>query len=146
WDTGRFRTRAVHATPFGELGDATLVSWGPKGTVRLRAPASTVSGIAAAEAKKRATIVGRGRTSLGAPSFDGDVLVVSFGTDAHAYARAQKERHLLVTPRLPRLRRIDAVGLPPNTTLATACVIVPIVLSILWLAFVRRFDRAHPEP
>jgi RsiW-degrading membrane proteinase PrsW (M82 family) len=145
-ETGRFRTRAVRASPFGELGDATLVSWGPKGTLRLRAPPTSSSGGAIAQARTRPTIVARGRTSLGAPSFDGEVLVLSFGEGARAYARAQKERHLLLTPRLPHLRRIDAVGLPPNRSLATACVVVPIVLSILWLAFVRRFDRAHPEP
>src|SRR6185437_8208100 len=53
---------------------------------------------------------------------------------------------LLGTPRLPPLRRVDAVGLPPNHLLMTACLVVPILLSLAWLVFVRRFDRAHPEP
>jgi RsiW-degrading membrane proteinase PrsW (M82 family) len=44
------------------------------------------------------------------------------------------------------LRRVGAVGLPPNTALATACYVVPLLLSIAWLLFIRRFDRAHPEP
>jgi RsiW-degrading membrane proteinase PrsW (M82 family) len=41
---------------------------------------------------------------------------------------------------------VGAVGLPPNNVLATACFVVPILLSVAWLAFIRRFDRAHPEP
>src|SRR5262249_6772291 len=44
------------------------------------------------------------------------------------------------------LHRLGAMGLPPNRALATACLVVPVILSLGWLAFVRRFDRAHPEP
>src|ERR1019366_871676 len=36
--------------------------------------------------------------------------------------------------------------LPPNRVLAAACAVLPFVLSFGWLAFVRRFDRARPEP
>lgn len=146
WETNRYRTRPVHATPYAELGDSTFVSWGSHGTLRLRATPGSPSSEAMAQARDRPTIVARGRTSYGTPRLERDALVVSFGSDPRAYVRAQKERHLLLTPRLPKLRRVDAVGLPPNTALATACIVVPIVLSVAWLAFVRRFDRAHPEP
>jgi RsiW-degrading membrane proteinase PrsW (M82 family) len=44
------------------------------------------------------------------------------------------------------MRRVGVMGLPQNTALATACVIVPLLISFAWLAFIRRFDRAHPEP
>lgn len=146
WDAGLFRTRSVHATPLGEIGDGALVSWGEGGTLRVRAAASSSSRKTIELARGRNVVVGRGRTSLGAPAVDGDSLVLTFGSGVRAYARAQKERHVILTPRLPHVRRVDAVGLPPNTMLATACLVVPIVLSVLWLAFVRRFDRAHPEP
>lgn len=69
-----------------------------------------------------------------------------FGTGIEAYARAQGEKDRLTSPQLPPLRRVSAVGLPPDTALATACCVVPILLSVVWLLFVRRFDRAHPEP
>ncbi len=45
---------------------------------------------------------------------------MSFGAGiAVAYARAQQEKLLLTTPRLPSLRRVDAIGLPHNTELVT---------------------------
>jgi RsiW-degrading membrane proteinase PrsW (M82 family) len=94
----------------------------------------------------RGEVLVRGRTSLGKPTFERDAAHVFFGTGIEAYARAQDEKQLLTTSRLPPLKRLGAVGLPPNNLLASACFVVPILLSLAWLAFVRRFDRAHPEP
>jgi RsiW-degrading membrane proteinase PrsW (M82 family) len=148
----RFRTRVVKASPATELGDGALVGWGDGPSIRVRgtrgSPAESV--IAQAKEQPTKTVIARGHVSLGHPTFGGekepDALLLSFGAGAEAYARAQRERQLLSTPRLPPLRRIDAVGLPPNRALAIACLIVPIVISLAWLVFVRRFDRAHPEP
>jgi RsiW-degrading membrane proteinase PrsW (M82 family) len=147
-----YRTRVVWARPLGELGDGIMVGWGDKGGLRLRAtkgsPAEGVLSTAYERAigSPRGEVLVRGRTSLGRPTFDRDAAHVSFGTGIEAYARAQDERQLLTTPRLPALKRVGAVGLPPNDVLATACFVVPILLSVAWLAFIRRFDRAHPEP
>jgi len=123
------------------------VAWGAGPTLRVRAMPGSPAEAVLREARTRpGAILTRGRISLGTPSWDGDAMVLSFGAGAEAYARAAHERQLLMTPRLPPLRRVDAVGLPPNRLLATACLVVPIVLSLAWLVFVRRFDRAHPEP
>lgn len=154
WETdrggepARWRTRVVRVTPVGELGDGILVGRGEGGTLRLRAEPGSLSASTLEDAKKRPrpVVIVRNHTSLGAPELTGDAAILTFGEGIRAYARAQEERLLLITPRLPVLRRVGAEGLPQNTGLATACIVVPIVLSLLWLAFVRRFDRAHPEP
>jgi RsiW-degrading membrane proteinase PrsW (M82 family) len=148
----RYRTRVVWARPLGELGDGIMVGWGEKGGLRLRAQKGTpAEGVLSTAYERsigspRGEVLVRGRTSLGRPTFDRDALHISFGTGIEAYARAQDEKQILTTPRLPPLKRVGAVGLPPNDALATACFVVPILLSIAWLAFIRRFDRAHPEP
>jgi RsiW-degrading membrane proteinase PrsW (M82 family) len=148
----RYRTRMVWARPLGELGDGILVSWGEGGTLRLRAAKGTPAEGVIANAHERfigsprGEVLVRGRTSLGRPTFDRDVAHLTFGAGIEAYARAQDEKLLLTTARLPPLKRLGAVGLPPNGALAAACFVVPILLSLAWLAFIRRFDRAHPEP
>jgi RsiW-degrading membrane proteinase PrsW (M82 family) len=73
-------------------------------------------------------------------------LVVSFGDDVTAYSRAAHAKTLLASPPLPPLQRTSIARLPPNTGLAAACALLPFALSFGWLAFVRRFDRARPEP
>lgn len=151
-DPARWRTRVVHAEPRAELASGIFVGWGDGGTLRLRAQKDTPADTSLKALRSRATgnvgtdVLVRGETSLGHPVYESDAIVVSFGTGIQAYARAQQEKQLLTTPRLPALRRVDAIGLPHNTELVTACIVVPILLSFAWLAFVRRFDRAHPEP
>jgi len=147
----RYRTRMVWARPLGELGEGILVGWGDNGTLRLRAAKGTPAEgeITAANARAAAhhnEVLVRGRTSLGRPTFEPDAAHLAFGTGIEAYARAQDEKQILTTARLPPLKRVGAVGLPPNNALGTACFVVPIILSMAWLLFIRRFDRAHPEP
>ena len=145
----RWRTRVVKAMPVGELGDGALVGWGDGPSLRVRGTKDSLAESVIRDAKERAAkiVIARGRVSLGSPRFEEpSALHISFGSGAEAYARAQREKQLLTTPRLPPLRRVGAIGLPPNRTLAIACLVVPIVLSLAWLVFVRRFDRAHPEP
>jgi RsiW-degrading membrane proteinase PrsW (M82 family) len=145
---GRWRTRVVHAAPLGELGDGALVGWGDGPAIRVRGTPGSPAAAIIVNAQERRTrpILARGRISLGTPAISDDSMRLSFGSGAEAYARAQLELHLLATPRLPALRRVGAIGLPPNRVLALACLVVPLLLSFGWLAFVRRFDRAHPEP
>jgi RsiW-degrading membrane proteinase PrsW (M82 family) len=145
----RWRTRVVKTSPVHELGDGALVGWGDGPSLRVRGSKGSLAESVIKDARERSgmTVVARGPVSFGSPSFpEAGALHLSFGTGAEGYARAQHERQLLTTPRLPPLKRVDAVGLPPNRALAIACLVVPIVLSLAWLAFVRRFDRAHPEP
>ena len=143
----RWRLRAVDATPTASLGEGAMVGWSDGPELRVRGAAGTPAADIVAKARpKLPPIVARGRISLGVASFDETGMLLSFGTGAEAYARAQRERRLLASARLPDLRRVDALGLPPNHTLEIACCVVPVLLSLAWLAFVRRFDRAHPEP
>ncbi|AKV02925.1 hypothetical protein AKJ09_09588 [Labilithrix luteola] len=158
WETAsngepaRWRTRVVYVEPRAELATGIFVGWGDSGTLRLRAQKDSPADTSLQALKTRAhgnvgtDVLVRGETSLGHPVYETDAIVVSFGFGIQAYARAQQEKQLLTTPRLPALRRVDAVGLPRNTELVMACIVVPILLSFAWLAFVRRFDRAHPEP
>lgn len=144
----RWRIRAVRAAPIGELAEGTLVGWGDDGALRLRAQADTPAAkvIEAARGVAREVVVVRGHTSLGVARIDGDAALLTFGPGFESYSRAQEQMQLLTTPRLPPLRRAGAVGLPPNNVLAASCIVVPVLLSLAWLVFVRRFDRAHPEP
>ena len=73
-------------------------------------------------------------------------LVLSFGDDIVAYTRAYHARLLLGSPSVPSLERQRASAVPPRWGLAAACALLPLVISLAWLAFVRRFDRARPEP
>jgi RsiW-degrading membrane proteinase PrsW (M82 family) len=73
-------------------------------------------------------------------------LVLSFGDDVLAYTKANRTKLLLRSPILPPLRRTSAGALPPRWGLAAASAILPFALSFGWLFFVRRFDRARPEP
>lgn len=154
WETAQgtteatWRTRVVRAATIGELSEGIMVGRGEGGTLRLRAQRGSPSAEVIRDARGWRTppVLVRGRTSLGRPTFSDDATVLAFGDGVRAYARAQQERLLLTTPRLPLLRRIGSVGLPTNSALATACVVVPLLLSLGWLVFVRRFDRAHPEP
>jgi RsiW-degrading membrane proteinase PrsW (M82 family) len=147
-DEPRWRMRVVKTLPVGELAEGVLVGRGENGTLRLRAERGTLAESVLHDSKERPRrpVLVRGKTSLGVPELASDAFVVSFGEGIRAYERAQEERLLLTTPQLPAMRRVGLIGLPPNTTLATACYIVPLLLSFAWILFVRRFDRAHPEP
>jgi RsiW-degrading membrane proteinase PrsW (M82 family) len=107
--------------------------------------------LAAARSTRPDTRVGiaRGHTVLATMPIDEALatpLVVSFGDDVAAYTRAQHTRILLASPVLPPLHRASAERLPPRWSLAVACALLPFALSFAWLFFVRRFDRARPEP
>jgi RsiW-degrading membrane proteinase PrsW (M82 family) len=73
-------------------------------------------------------------------------ILLHFGDDLAAYSRAHATRMLLSSPVLPRLARVAVAREPPRWGVATACLVLPFVFSFAWLFFVRRFDRARPEP
>jgi RsiW-degrading membrane proteinase PrsW (M82 family) len=73
-------------------------------------------------------------------------LLVSVGDDIYAYTRAQHIRRLLESGTLPVLVRLATTRNPANWPLAIASLLFPMLLSFGWLFFVRRFDRARPEP
>jgi RsiW-degrading membrane proteinase PrsW (M82 family) len=73
-------------------------------------------------------------------------LTLRLGSSPRAYARAEVAARLLGTKTLPRLVRTAVTRKPPSYRMACAEVAIPIFLSLAWLAFIRRFDRARPEP
>ncbi len=72
--------------------------------------------------------------------------VLRFGEGLPSRARARSERELLQTPRLPSLPEPSRSQAPPDPRLPVLVFALPVLLSLAYLAFVRRFDRAHPEP
>lgn len=75
-------------------------------------------------------------------------LVLPFGGPGAivAYTEAADVAHLLATPKLPLLIQLSSHPLPKDWPLAAANLILPFAVSFAWLFFVRRFDRAQPEP
>ena len=72
-------------------------------------------------------------------------VVLPVGQDITAYARARTLRLRLDTPRLPKLEHSRTTA-SPQPALGLARVFLPLAISMVWLVFVRRFDRARPEP
>lgn len=149
----RHRTRVIRAEPWARVSDGVLVAWGEGPALVLRATKGSPAEAAFVHARRRSEeprapreVVVHGRTSLGMVQASGGELVLAFGEGPLAYELAERERRLLTSKPLPPLQPLGAVGLPPATTLGAACVVLPMLLSFVWLAFVRRFDRAHPEP
>ncbi len=73
------------------------------------------------------------------------VVIVPRGTDLYAYKRARDDARLVGT-RVPALARVARNELPADWSLAVACVLLPLLAGLSWLVFLRRFDRAQPEP
>jgi len=73
-------------------------------------------------------------------------LTISFGNDLDSFARADRAKQLLESPTLPPLTKMGAGAVPPRWGVAVLGLILPVLLSMGWLSFVRRFDRARPEP
>ena len=73
-------------------------------------------------------------------------LVLHMGDGIQAFSRAHNVRTLLRSGIVPPLARTSARELEVHWPLAIGCLLVPMILSAAWLFFVRRFDRAYPEP
>jgi RsiW-degrading membrane proteinase PrsW (M82 family) len=94
-------------------------------------------------------ILARGRilvATLGVDEAFTSPVVLPLGDDLPAYTRAYRLRLLLASPILPPLRRVAVTALPSSFAIAAACALLPFLLSVAWLFFVSRFDRARPEP
>jgi RsiW-degrading membrane proteinase PrsW (M82 family) len=73
-------------------------------------------------------------------------VILPLGDDLGAFTRAVESRRLIDTPDLPPLTRMNVARVAPRWGLAAASALVPFFVSLAWLGFVRRFDRARPEP
>jgi RsiW-degrading membrane proteinase PrsW (M82 family) len=150
-----WRTRVVHAPAVEVIGvrdPIVSIDLAQRGRALALVPAADDRAPLAAlrAAHRDATVaLACGRTWLATMTIDAAVatpLVVSFGDDLRAYTRAGDERRLLESPVLPAMHRTSAQALPARWGLAVACALLPFALSLAWLLFVRRFDRARPEP
>ena len=101
----------------------------------------------ASQASTEPVVVVMNRTLLGTATIDPNVpLEFSLGTDLEAYARADVIARMVETPLLPDLHELEPQPLPASWPKATFGLVLPLLISISWIGFVRRFDRAHPEP
>ncbi len=153
---GEYRTRVAVSPPVVTLGfgatpidDIQPVERGRALAVRL--PAESLAPLQAERQTHPGArlVLSRGSTLLETLPVEQVVttpLMLRFGDDVMAYTRAYRSKLLLRSPVLPPLHRVSAGPLPPRWGLATACAVLPFVLSLSWLFFVRRFDRGRPEP
>ena len=81
---------------------------------------------------------------IGRPS--GRPMVLHFGSGLEAYERARVASDLLASPEVPWLGPPNVQDAPQDLGLAAFSLVLPLLLSIVYVGFVRRFDRAHPEP
>jgi len=94
-------------------------------------------------------VIARGRTLLATLPWSAvrtEPLVISFGDDITSYGRAHYARRLLESPFLPTMHRAARTRLEARWGVGIPCAVLPFALSFAWLLFVRRFDRARPEP
>jgi RsiW-degrading membrane proteinase PrsW (M82 family) len=131
-----------------EHGRALAVGVGPHALDGVAADRAAHAGAGAENAGARVALA-RGHAVLGLLSYDqalASPLVVSFGDDLVSYTRAHANKQILRSPVLPPMHRVSAAAQPPRWVVAAACALLPFALSFAWLFFVRRFDRARPEP
>ena len=151
-----WRTRVAVLPPLVELGagDAPILSITPVEGGRalalgLSAEAHAPLAAFRQEHPTERVVLARGHVlvaTLPADQAAEAPLVLPFGDELISYTRAYRAKLLLRSPILPPLRRVSAEALPPRWGLAAACAGLPLLLSFAWLFFVRRFDRARPEP
>jgi RsiW-degrading membrane proteinase PrsW (M82 family) len=148
------RTRVVFDPPLADLRDgvASAEAHGSELVLALtetgraavaRAAATRAEGESGREVAfvRDASVLAQGPIEL-----DDGKLTIALGSSPRAYTRAENAARLLRTPRLPHLTRTAATHKRPSYALAFAEIALPILMSLAWLAFVRRFDRARPEP
>ncbi len=149
-DADRARTLIVRDPPKVDLSSAVdraiasdrtlVITLSSFSTTEIEAVSRALDGASVALARDRSAL-------LVAPlAPDRSSISISMGDDLAAYASARSLAALLSTPTLPVLTRSAATRVPTDWPLVVAGTAVPLVLSIAWLFFVRRFDRAQPEP
>jgi RsiW-degrading membrane proteinase PrsW (M82 family) len=148
---GATRSRAVEWPPLAMLDGAGTTADGPRILIPLSADAEALllhknPGV---PPDGRPVAVLRDQTVLAVlapPVVEAHRLVVPIGTSIVAYTIAADLAHLLRTPKLPDMAEVSREAPRPDWTLALENLLLPFAVSFAWLFFVRRFDRAQPEP
>jgi RsiW-degrading membrane proteinase PrsW (M82 family) len=147
--------RVVFATPVLDLMDKIVGvrSSGKHVEVQLTPEGAVAFAAHEAELSRGELLVTRARAAYpialdpgASAGTEDDRVVLDFAGQLPAYARAHATSRLLSTKVLPPLVFVEDTRAPVDRWLAAGCLVVPFVLSAIWLLFVRRFDRAHPEP
>lgn len=143
------RMRAVEKPPLGTIERASLnhVEVGDDGkslVFDLDAAGKAVLERVRGAAGVRPMLMVRDDSVVG--PIDTSKLTVSVGDGLYAYTRADRLRTLLTTPALPTLEATGTRTMAPDWLALILGIFLPLLLSCGWLAFVRRFDRLHPEP
>jgi protease PrsW len=155
-DAGSARTRVVHELPALDLADH--IAWKESASDRrdvvlyVKDAAKLRAALGALEPGAMFLVLGR--RVLSARPLDAQLgehdgrpaLRLPMGDGLEAFERAHQLAQLFRTDLLPSLVRVDVHPLPPSWTAAVLCIVLPLILSTAWIFFVRRFDRAHPEP
>jgi RsiW-degrading membrane proteinase PrsW (M82 family) len=145
---GYARTRMVTWPPVAEIGTSGVRADGPRLVVPLSAEDERALDRMAA-LNPTLEIV-RDRTDLATLPLSvlrhDHTLIIPLGSSIVAYTEAADLARLLATPPLPPMTRIDRTPAAADWSLASANLLLPLVMSMAWLFFVRRFDRAQPEP
>jgi RsiW-degrading membrane proteinase PrsW (M82 family) len=145
------RTRALEWPPIVDIDTTGAVADGPRVLIPITETARAALAEAAKTTRDEPVRIGivHGRVVLAiltAPFGEGGRLVVPLGTGIVAYTEAGDLARVLATPRLPVLTEVSSRDAPSDWTLAGGNLLLPFVVSFAWLFFVRRFDRAQPEP
>jgi len=147
---GRARLRRLEWPPVTEIDTDRASAEGP-GVVLPLTPGSEAELDALLARRPAATLaIVRGRTVVavldGLRLREDHRLIVPLGSSIAAYTEAANLARLLQTPRLPPLALRSETLVAPDWPLAGANLLLPLAVSLAWLFFVRRFDRAQPEP
>ena len=152
YDSKRARTRVVVKPALADLSDAVQrvdrIRSGKSLSIVLHTDAqSRIDDAAAKSGGKPLALVRAESVLVVRPVAAGThVFEVGFGDDIYSYTRAHMLRNVLTTPPTPLFALGETKTLPKDYPVAIASMVLPLLLSMVWLIFVRRFDRAHPEP
>jgi len=146
--------RVAHKKPLHDFGSAKAEAEGKRLVLPIKAPASLEAlskelGDEVVAFTRGPYILhqGRLRDCLDLDHGGHAALVIPRGTDIYAYSRARRDARVLAPPPLMvEVHEVSRRALPVNARLAAGCVLFPLVTGFLWLLFVRRLDRARPEP
>ncbi len=152
YDAKRGRTRVVKKPALADLSDAVdhvdRIDGGKSLSLVIHADAqSRIDGAVDKSDGKPLAIVRAGTVLAVQPITKGThTFELGFGKDIYSFTRAHSVRKLLESPPTPLFEFGEPHDLPADVPVAVASIVLPILLSLMWLVFVRRFDRSQPEP
>ncbi|CAN5609545.1 hypothetical protein BH09MYX1_BH09MYX1_27100 [soil metagenome] len=152
YDVQRGRTRVVKRPALADLSDAVeridRLHSGKSLSLVIHADAQSRIDDAVSKADGKPLAIVRDKSVLAVTPITKGMRTfeLDFGSDIYSFTRAHSVQKLLLTPPTPLFEFGAPQSLAPDYLVAGLSIVLPILLSLMWLVFVRRFDRAHPEP